>query len=67
MFAFSQRIRNLTSDPAIRKILVIRWSAMGDVAIASTGFEDLRAAFPNAELHLNTLPPWDAVGTFDSL
>lgn len=50
---------NLTGDPAIQRILVIRWSAMGDIAIASAIMEDIRRAFPQAEMHLNTLPPWD--------
>lgn len=42
----------------IRKILIIKWSAMGDVALASAAFQDIREAFPGAELHLSTLPPW---------
>jgi heptosyltransferase-2 len=32
---------------------------MGDVVGATTFMEDIRAAFPHAECHLNTLPPWD--------
>ena len=52
---------DLTQRAGIKKILVIRWSAMGDVVIASAGFESLSRAFPNAELHLNTLPPWDVL------
>lgn len=51
--------RPLPADPAIRRILVIRWSALGDIAIASAAFEDLRRAFPDAVLHLNTMPPWE--------
>jgi len=51
--------RNLPAVGTVRKILVMRWSAMGDVALASASFEDLRKAFPEAQLHLNTLPPWD--------
>lgn len=43
----------------IHRILVIKWSAMGDVVIATTIVEDLRRAFPAAEIDLNTLPPWD--------
>lgn len=50
---------SLSGDPAIRRILVIKWSAMGDVVIASAMFEDLHRAFPQAEIDLNTLPPWD--------
>lgn len=51
--------RPLPDDPAVRRILIIRWSALGDIAIASAAFEDLHRAFPRAELHLNTMPPWD--------
>lgn len=43
----------------IRRILIIKWSAMGDVVGATTFIEDIRAAYPAAEIHLNTLAPWD--------
>lgn len=59
------RRANLPADPGIRRILVIRWSALGDVAIASAACEDLAQAFPNAELHLNTMPPWEALFEHD--
>lgn len=49
---------NLPADPNIRRILVIKWSAMGDVFSATTLFEDIHRAFPDAEIHLNTLPAW---------
>ncbi len=39
-----------------RRILVIKWSALGDIAIASAVMEDIARAFPDAEIHLNTLP-----------
>jgi heptosyltransferase-2 len=42
----------------IRRILIIKWSAMGDLVLASAIFEDVRKAFPAAEIHLNTLPVW---------
>lgn len=32
---------------------------MGDVALASAGFESVRQAFPDAQIDLSTLPPWD--------
>jgi ADP-heptose:LPS heptosyltransferase len=48
------------TDPAkVRRILVIKWSAMGDVVGATTFIDDIRAAYPAAEIHLNTLQPWD--------
>lgn len=56
----------LTSDPRIRKILVMRWSAMGDVALASAAIEDIAKAFPERDIHLNTLPPWDRLFATDS-
>ncbi len=40
----------------IRRILVIKWSALGDVVIASAVMEDIARAFPDAEIHLNTQP-----------
>ena len=49
----------------IRKILVIKWSAMGDAAIASAGIEDIARAYPGAALHLSTLPPWDQLFAAD--
>lgn len=49
---------NLPRNKAIRRILVIKWSAMGDVVIASALFEDIARAFPGREIHLNTLPSW---------
>jgi heptosyltransferase-2 len=42
----------------IRRILIMKWSALGDIAVASAVMEDVRRAFPRAEIHLNTLPPW---------
>jgi heptosyltransferase-2 len=40
----------------VSRILIVKWSALGDVAIASALMEDIRCAYPQAELHLNTLP-----------
>lgn len=40
----------------IRRILIIKWSALGDVVIASALMEDIARAFPHAEIHLNTQP-----------
>jgi heptosyltransferase-2 len=46
----------------IRRVLVIKWSALGDVVIASAAMEDIARAFPHAEIHLNTQP--NCVGLF---
>ncbi|MDO3379584.1 glycosyltransferase family 9 protein [Geoalkalibacter halelectricus] len=43
----------------IRRILLVKWSALGDVIISTAILEDLRQAFPNATIDLNILPPWD--------
>lgn len=52
---------DLPKDDTIQRILIIKWSALGDVVIASTLFEDIYYAFPGREIHLNTLPPWDVL------
>ena len=41
---------------AVRSILVIKWSALGDAALASAILEDLHAAFPQAAIDLDTSP-----------
>jgi heptosyltransferase-2 len=46
----------------IHRILVIKWSALGDVVVASAVMEDIARAFPHAEIHLNTQP--NCVGLF---
>lgn len=56
---------NLPGNPAIRRILVIKWSAMGDVIIATALFEDIARAFPGRELHLDTQPAWQALFDHD--
>jgi heptosyltransferase-2 len=40
----------------IRRILIVKWSALGDVVIATAPMEDVARAFPAAEIHLNTQP-----------
>lgn len=41
-----------------KRILIIKWSALGDVVLATSAFEDIAHAYPTAEIHLNTLPQW---------
>jgi len=55
----------LPADPTIERILVLRWSAIGDCAIASAAFEDIARAFPGREIHLSTHPPCDALFRHD--
>ncbi len=40
----------------IHRILVIKWSALGDVVMATALMEDIRLAFPAARIDLNTMP-----------
>jgi len=49
----------------IRRVLVIKWSALGDVVIASALMEDIASAFPHAEIHLNTQPNCTALFAHD--
>jgi ADP-heptose:LPS heptosyltransferase len=51
---FSARARR--SAPRVARVLIIKWSALGDLAIASAAMEDIRRACPDAILHLNILP-----------
>ncbi len=43
----------------VQRILIIKWSALGDIAMSTCIMEDIALAFPNASIDLNTLPPWD--------
>ena len=49
----------------IRRILVIKWSALGDVVIATALMEDIARALPHAEIHLNTQPNCTALFAHD--
>lgn len=49
---------DLPAERAVNRILVLKWSALGDVVIATAAMQDIVDAFPAAEVHLNTLPPW---------
>lgn len=40
----------------IRRVLVIKWSALGDVVVASAVMEDIARALPHAQIELNTQP-----------
>ncbi|MDX1512187.1 MAG: glycosyltransferase family 9 protein [Gammaproteobacteria bacterium] len=61
MSADPPRVLDLPAAGEVERILIMRWSAMGDVALASAAMQDVREAFPDATIHLNTLPPWDAL------
>lgn len=53
--------RDLVRGGSVRRILVIKWSAMGDVVIATAAIEDLGAAFPEASIDLDVMAPWDSL------
>lgn len=45
----------------VERILVLKWSAMGDVVISAAALEDIARAFPGRSIDLNTMSPWDAL------
>ena len=55
----------LAGDNRIRRILVVKWSAMGDVTIATAAMEDIANAFPGRTIDLNVHPPWQRLFQFD--
>ena len=55
-------MKALPDRRSIRRILILKWSALGDVALASAIMEDIRRAFPQARIDLDTLPA--AAGLF---
>ncbi len=59
MAGSASKILALPGQDDIRRILVMKWSAIGDVVIASAMFEDIFRAFPGREIDLNTMPPCD--------
>ena len=42
---------------AIKRILVIKLRAIGDVLLSTVVLDNLRSAFPNAAIHFLTEPP----------
>lgn len=51
-----QAIAAIAQDRRVRRMLIMKWSALGDVALASAAMEDLHQALPDVEMDLNTLP-----------
>jgi lipopolysaccharide heptosyltransferase II len=43
----------------VKRILIMKWSSMGDVVISTALIQDIVNAFPHARIDINTLPPWD--------
>ena len=57
--------RSSASVASIRSILIMKWSAMGDVALASAAMQDICTAFPSAEIDLDTSPRFAGLFKFD--
>ena len=49
----------------VHRILIIKWSAMGDVVLATACMEDIRRAFPQADIDLSTTAPWHQLFSHD--
>lgn len=45
----------------IDKILIIKWSALGDIAMATAVMEDIRIHFDESQIDLNTLPQFSQI------
>jgi lipopolysaccharide heptosyltransferase II len=53
-------MRNLGNiEKKSRKILIIKWGALGDIAMSTAIIEDIRNKFPNSEIDLNTMPKFE--------
>ena len=61
----TSRYSHLPAREDIRRILIIKWSALGDIATASAIFQDVRDAFPDALIDLNTLPSYRSLFAHD--
>lgn len=59
-------VRDLPHDPAIQRILIIKWGGMGDIVISTAIMDDIRQAFPQAILHLNTMSAWQPLFAHDT-
>ena len=47
---------DLTNNHRIKKILIVKWGALGDLLISSAIMNDIYNAFPEAKIDLNTSP-----------
>lgn len=56
---------DLPARQEIKRILIIKWGGMGDIVMSTAAIEDIHQAFPQAVLHLNTLPAWQSLFSND--
>lgn len=56
---------DLAGLPAAPRVLVMKWSALGDVALATAAIEDLHRALPGARLDLDTPPRFASLFAHD--
>lgn len=54
-------VGDLPGRRGIKRILIIKWGGMGDIVMSTAAIEDIHQAFPQAVLHLNTLPAWQSL------
>lgn len=52
-------LKNTIEHHRIKRILIMKWSSMGDVAVSTALMQDICNAYPDAQIDINTLPPWD--------
>lgn len=52
---------DLPARDDIRRILIIKWSALGDIVLATAIMDDVVRAFPGRTIDLNTLPAWSGL------
>ena len=57
--------KRLAGSGRVAKILVMKWSAMGDLALATTVMEDICRKFPDAEIDLDTPPRFESFFAHD--
>ncbi len=55
------KTHDLINSADIKRILIIKWSALGDIATATAIFQDVVEAFPEASIDLNTLPAYQSL------
>ena len=52
-------LKNTIEHHRIKRILIMKWSSMGDVAVSTALMQDICNAYPDVQIDINTLPPWD--------
>ena len=61
VIGFKGRMVKMIDKNRVKRILIMKWSSMGDVVISTALMQDIVNAFPDARIDINTLPPWDVL------